>query len=59
MMCTISNLKQLLWSSSIGLDMIYLIIQIISIILLPLHYCSNPNQAFERIIHIIKNIKCG
>ena len=38
---------------------IYLIIQIISGIFLSLHYCPNINLAFERIIHIIKDVNLG
>ena len=38
---------------------VYLIIQIISGIFLSLHYCPNVNIAFERIIHIIKDVNLG
>ena len=38
---------------------VYLIIQIISGIFLSLHYCPNINIAFERVIHIIKDVNLG
>ena len=38
---------------------VYLIIQIISGIFLSLHYCPNINLAFERIVHIIKDVNLG
>ena len=38
---------------------VYLIIQVISGIFLSLHYCPNINLAFERIIHIIKDVNLG
>ena len=38
---------------------VYLLIQIISGIFLSLHYCPNINLAFERIIHIIKDVNLG
>lgn len=38
---------------------LFLLIQIIRGFLLSLHYCANTNYAFNRIIHIIQNIKLG
>lgn len=38
---------------------IFLIIQIIRGFFLSIHYCPNTNYAFNRIIHIIQNIKLG
>lgn len=38
---------------------IFLIIQIISGFFLSIHYCPNTNFAFNRIIHIIQNVKLG
>lgn len=47
-----------LWNfgSILGL---FLIIQIISGLLLSFHYCPNINLAFDRIIHIIKDVNLG
>lgn len=47
-----------LWNfgSILGL---FLIIQIISGLFLSFHYCPNINLAFNRIIHIIKNVNLG
>lgn len=38
---------------------LFFLIQIISGLLLSLHYCPNINLAFNRIIHIIKNVNLG
>lgn len=38
---------------------IFLIIQIIRGFFLSIHYCPNTNYAFNRIIHIIQNVKLG
>jgi len=38
---------------------IFLIIQIIRGFFLSIHYCPNTNFAFNRIIHIIQNVKLG